>query len=184
MATRRFRVAARWLVALLRRGESAPLRLEHVVSVSRGLFDPHLARVEFDASPWGCGAILFEKDEPTEYFARAWNEADASHLGVAVGLSKHQTFWELACLALVLLQWAGQYSELVLFGDNTSSLQMALSGKSKKTAEASLLREIAWRKAKHRWAFAVAHLPTESNSLADFLSRIYCAVANQSSILT
>ena len=49
---------------------------------------------------------------------------------------------------------------------------MALSGKGKGPLSAHL-REISWRKAKSGWRFAVAHLPTESNTIADYLSRIY-----------
>ena len=67
VATRRFRVAARWLVALLRRDQTAPFRLEHTVSVCREPFNPLQVRVEFDASPWGGGAVLFEKNEPTDF---------------------------------------------------------------------------------------------------------------------
>ena len=71
-----------------------------------------------------------------------------------------------------MIQWASSHQRLTLFGDNTASLQMALDSKGK-GATNELLREIAWRKAKHGWSFAVAHLPTESNVLADSLSRLF-----------
>ena len=142
------------------------------MSVCRAPFDPAQVRVEFDASPWGCGAVLYEHGDPIEYFALAWKEADADRLGVSPGLSAYQTFWELACLGLALIQWASSYQRLTLYGDNTGSLQMALDGKGKGVCN-ELLRELAWRKARFRWDFAVAHLPSESNEIADTLSRLY-----------
>ena len=57
-----------------------------------------------------------------------------------------------------------------MVGDNSGSLQLSLDLNSTKT-ERTLLRELAWRKAVHRWVFSVAHLPTESNTVADLLSR-------------
>ena len=37
---------------------------------------------------------------------------------------------------------------------------------------AAIGKELAWRKAKFGWRYAVAHLPTEANKLADRLSRL------------
>ena len=37
---------------------------------------------------------------------------------------------------------------------------------------AAICREIAWRVARFRWAYAVAHLPAENNKVADRMSRI------------
>ena len=60
---------------------------------------------------------------------------------------------------------------LAYFGDNTASLQMSLKGKAK-GAEGALARELFVLKARHNWRFAVSHLPSESNWLADSLSRV------------
>ena len=60
----------------------------------------------------------------------------------------------------------------VLFSQHTEgSLQQALDMKGK----GPMLRisaELSWRKAKFGWLFAVGHLPTEANLLADALSRL------------
>ena len=78
-------------------------------------------------------------------------------------------------LSLRLLLALRRYEEfrrgLTYFGDNVASLQMALKGKAK-GSEGALARELFVLKARHNWKFAVAHLPSESNVLADGLSRI------------
>ena len=48
---------------------------------------------------------------------------------------------------------------------------MALKGKAK-GAEGTIARELFILKARHNWRYAVAHLPSESNVLADALSRV------------
>ena len=57
-----------------------------------------------------------------------------------------------------------------ILGDNVGALQnaLSLSGKGPLIAVA---REIAWRQAAQGWFFSVGHLPTESNTVADALSR-------------
>ena len=48
---------------------------------------------------------------------------------------------------------------------------MALSMKGS-GVHGAIPREIAWRVARHRWAYAVAHLPSEDNKVADRMSRL------------
>ena len=92
-------------------------------------------------------------------------------MGIVPGSSSWQSFWELAGLALVLRQWASPLKKLAVVGDNTSSLQDALNLSGHKEMLA-ITREIAWRKARYGWLFAVGHLPTEANKKADALSRL------------
>ena len=75
-------------------------------------------------------------------------------------------------LLLVMLRYCELKRGLVFFGDNTASLQIALSGKAKAEMGA-LAREIFVRRARHDWQYSVAHLPSESNVLADTLSRLH-----------
>jgi hypothetical protein len=53
-----------------------------------------------------------------------------------------------------------------------SALQNALSLNGRGPLH-HIAREIAWRQAAFRWVFTVAHLPAESNSVADDLSRLH-----------
>ena len=60
---------------------------------------------------------------------------------------------------------------LLFCGDNLASLNLAVSNKSRGLL-GHVGRELAWRRAKFDWKFAVAHLPSESNKLVDRLSRL------------
>ena len=74
-------------------------------------------------------------------------------------------------LFLALRHYQEIHPGMTYFGDNTASLGMALRGKAR-GAEGALARELFILKARRCWRFAVAHLPSESNVLADALSRI------------
>ena len=41
-----------------------------------------------------------------------------------------------------------------------------------KGSELAVAREVAWRKARRGWEYALGHLPTEKNNIADALSRL------------
>lgn len=75
-------------------------------------------------------------------------------------------------LLLVMIRYCELKRGLVFFGDNTASLQIALSGKARAEMGA-LARELFVRRARHDWQYSVAHLPSESNILADALSRLH-----------
>ena len=62
-------------------------------------------------------------------------------------------------------------SILTIVGDNTGSLQDALSLKGTGALN-TLAMELSWRKARRGWHFQVGHLPSEANDIADALSRL------------
>ena len=171
VATRRFATSARWVLKLLLGEDSAPFPLVHDVRAVPHAFDPKKLRVEFDASTTGGAALLFENDTVSEYWVVAWTEEDARKAGTKIGDSGGQTYWELATLILALCRWAPLYDGLVLCGDNTGSLTLSMDLASTKQ-ERCLLRELAWRKAQGGWIYEVAHIPSESNTVADYLSRL------------
>ena len=110
----------------------------------------------------------------TEWFATTWSSEKLSLVGVEPGQPRHRTFFELLTLLLALIQWgdfAAKDAVLTLVGDNTGSLQEALSLKGKGSLNL-LSKELACRQAKHQWKFAVGHLATEANKIADALSRL------------
>ena len=173
--SRRFCYAASWVRALLAEEESCPLPLERVVRAVR----PKAAstsgwRAEFDASIFGGGAILRDPSGSiVEYFAVVWWGDEANHLGVHSHDTKYQSFWEFATLLLVLMVWGDRFVKhsLAILGDNTAALQNALSLKGRGPLLA-VAREVSWRKARRSWCFEVGHLPSESNTIADCLSRV------------
>ena len=128
--------------------------------------------IEFDASPWGGGAARRTPDGYTEFVEVRWRMSMVPDLDVEIGAPRSQTFWESLMLMICLLVWAGDFEgkTLRLAGDNTGSLQnaLALRGRGPLLAVA---REITWRRARLKWSFSVAHLPSEHNTVADALSR-------------
>ena len=95
VAKRRFRLAASWLVGLLK---GVPFPLQHAISTKPFAIDKKHLRVEFDASPWGGAYILREHGSVVEWGVTSWSADSARHLGVVPALPKWQTFWELATL--------------------------------------------------------------------------------------
>ena len=73
--------------------------LEHTIFHRRPLLDAAVRQVEFDASPWGGGALLIDDGVPSEYFVVEWIAEMASTFGAVTGLPEWQTFWEFATLA-------------------------------------------------------------------------------------
>ena len=168
VATRRYRHCAQWLVALLRDQPGLPLVLASEVQANQAEYSKDL-RVEFDASPWGGAGVFFEASVATEFFTVTWS--NIPHLGVVTGDSAFQTFWELLTLALCMSRWCPIKDGLLFCGDNTASLNMAIAMKGT-GLHGAVTREIEWRVARHRWSYAVAHLPSEHNKLADRLGRL------------
>ena len=173
IATRRFTTSARWFRALIEGGTEALLPLERTVLAHR----PPAAVmsgwvVQFDAATTGGGAVLRCGHQIVEYYTMAWTKSVAKHLGVVPGLPKYQTFWEFLTLLLSLCLWANDFQnhQLAVVGDNTGALANALQLKGKGIL-AAVAREIAWRKERLGWSFAVGHVPTELNIVADALSR-------------
>ena len=126
----------------------------------------------------GRGAVLFINNTPREYCIWKWDDTDASHLGVKTGIPDHQSFWEFLTVGLALCEWATTHAShtLSIQNDNLSALQQTLDLKGRGPM-LEIAREIAWRKAKFRWAFEAAHLPSEVNVLADKLSRLHAPEA-------
>ena len=128
--------------------------------------------VQFDAATTGGGAILRCGHQIVEYFTIKWTHDTAKVLDVVPGLPKFQTFWEFLTLLLSLTLWANDFKnhQLAVVGDNTGALTNALHLKGKGIL-AAIAREVAWRKERFGWSFAVGHVPTELNIVADALSR-------------
>jgi len=168
----RFKRAARWIRTLLRPDTAASLvLLEQIVRAARPTITTEGTMIQFDASPWGGGAVLFHQRVPAEFIDLRWSTATAHKLGAPIGDPAGQTTWEYLTLLVSLPTWGAEYSEKgVAMLNNTSALANSLCLKGK-GALAQISRELAWRKVRQAWNFAVGHLPSEGNILADSLSR-------------
>ena len=178
VAVVRFFTAAAWMDALLRplpRPESEVLfplcrRVYLRGAAPATQMSPY--RVEFDASPWGGGALLAKGDRLCEHFTIEWDDALFQQFGAIRGNPRWQSLWELVTLLLALIVWGDNAVDccLMVLGDNVSALQDALSLKGKGDMN-HVAREISWRAARFRWIYDVQHLPSELNRVADALSR-------------
>ena len=93
-------------------------------------------------------------------------------LGVTVGDPKGQSLFEYFTVLLVLLTWgsSSQGAGLAVLGDNIAALQCSISLKGRGAMD-DISREIAWRRVRRGWFYAVGHIAAEDNILADALSR-------------
>ena len=94
-----FTAGACWLRALIQSEEDI-LPLKRIVSASRPTpASPSGWSAQFDASPWGGGGILRSPEKIEQCFHLDWDEDSVRRLGITIGESKWQTFWELlTCL--------------------------------------------------------------------------------------
>jgi hypothetical protein len=159
------------------------LPLEHHVVIERNPVTLDGPVVHVDASPWGAGAVLLLQGRPVEYTWCAWTPRTAERLGHVIGSSAGQTSWEYLGVLLVLLLWGARFRAegLAILGDNMASLNALLTFRGRRDL-ARVTRELAWRKIRHGWRYAVGHLPTERNTLADCLSRVAAPAPHTKSV--
>ena len=172
--SKRFAVAARWMLQVLSPAEPV-LPLERRIQAGGPEAIPDSAwTAQFDASPWGGGAVLREGIEVREYWFVEWRPEDVDHLDVQLGQPSAQCFLEFLALLCCLVLWGDsfQHESLQLVGDNTAALTAAIQLKGSGPMLA-IARELAWRKARKRWAFKVGHIATEANKIPDRLSRMH-----------
>ena len=104
-ANRRFTIAARWLMQLIQYNPQSDMPslfpLRTLVPASE-FPDPSWEGTvfQFDASPWGVGAVLKRNNIILEYWQCTWNSQSVAHLGVATGQANFHIFWEFFALLL------------------------------------------------------------------------------------
>ena len=116
--------------------------------------------------------MLRRQGKPVEFFRVAWATTTAAHLGIAPGLSKFQSFWEMFTMLHALVLWGDEFTDtsVPVLGDCTSALSDALNLAGKRTMIA-VAKEVAWRQIRQGWRFRVGPLPAEHNLFVDALSR-------------
>ena len=92
-ANRRFTLAARWIKHLIQPDASLlfPLR-SFIPSKADPVPTTQGTTVQFDASPWGGGAVLRKNMVIVEYFSCVRDAKSVAHLNVATGKATFQTF--------------------------------------------------------------------------------------------
>jgi hypothetical protein len=171
----RFAAGARWLLRLIRPDGQMRVEfpLEHLVAAAASPVSFDTATViTFDASLWGAGAVKYVRGVPAEYFEIVWDTFDLTALKAEVGAPRCQTLFEYLAVLFVLLAWGAEHREdgLAILGDNVAALQCAVTLKGHRSM-LNISKEIAWRRLRAGWFYAVGHLAAEDNVLSDALSR-------------
>ena len=174
----RFAIAARWLMQLIQynpQSDMPSLSPVRTLVPASDFPDPTWEGTvfQFDASPWGAGAVLKRNNAILEYWHCTWNLQSVAHLGVATGQAKFQIFWEFLALLLCLIIWSkhAERNPVLLVGDSKTALQDAIDFKGKRSMLA-VARELAWHTARKGWTSKVGHLASEHNVVPDALSRL------------
>ena len=92
-------------------------------------------------------------------------------MGVTVGSSCSQTSFEVLALVLAVELWCQPGLPTVILGDNLGALQEALDLRGKRLHR-PLAQALAVLRSRRSLDITVAHLPSESNTAADALSRL------------
>jgi len=173
VACTRFARAAHWFVQLL---SHKLFPLQRVVlpnaDASVAVGDEIM---EFDASPWGGGAVLHRGGQPVAWTAVRWETHTLAMFGAATGDCAHQSLFEFLMLLMGMLAFARDDAKtaLVVQGDNLGALNDALRLRSSSPKLNAIARELAFHKATRRWSYVLRHLPADRNVLADALSRLH-----------
>ena len=170
---RRYLNGAGWLIRILGFSDrGAPVPASRDILATRPPAPcPRRRRIEVDASPWGGGAVLFEDDVPTRCFSCTWDPAELAGRDVEVGQPASQTYFEILAALLALELWCGSTTPTAILGDNTAALQELLDLKGS-AAHGDLAQALAILRCSRSLELTVGHLPSESNVLADALSRL------------
>ena len=82
-----------------------------------------------------------------------------------------QTYFEVLAAVLAIELWCDSVSPTLLLGDNTAALQEVLDLRGA-SGHSDLAQALAIIRCSRTLELSVAHLPSESNHLADTLSRL------------
>ena len=114
--------------------------------------------------------MLFEGNAPTRCFSCAWKQDDFGGRA-RVGEAASQTFFEIVAALLAIELWCTSATPTAVLGDNTAALQEIVDMKGA-AAHAPLAQALAILRCSRSLDLTVGHLPSESNVLADALSRL------------
>ena len=165
--------ALKWLMAFTA-GKTGCLVREFRRDAYEG---PPAITMEFDASPWGYGAVLYVHGRPKEYFGLLISEEDLTRFGIIIGDHRFQTLCEnLAILIGVrhwLPRWKSQRLRVMVKTDSMSALGAWDKERSKSVAVNAVVREAALDMAEGLYRIDVReHIAGVSNVWPDALSRL------------
>jgi len=139
--------------------------------------------MEFDASPWGFGGVLFWCGKPWSYFAEPISQADVDRFGICIGSSSYQALLETMAVLIGVRAWLPLWQDerlaIRVRSDSEAALGALRRERSSRPHVNAVVRELALDLAEGVYKIDVMqHLPGKDNAWADILSRLYQPGAN------
>ena len=134
--------------------------------------------LEFDASTWGYGGVLYRDGVPSSWYAEAVSKEDVERFRIEIGSPKCQALLETLAILIGLRAWAdlisGKRWSVLVRSDSRAALGAAFKLRSPVPALNAVVRELALDLAESRYDLDfIEHLPGRCNVFADTLSRFY-----------
>ena len=169
----RITLALRWIIAFCR-GRAGTLTRTFDSRIHRATARLHM---EFDASPWGLGGVLFIDGLPSRFYAQDIQQEDLEKFEIIVGDCACQAIVEnLAILIGVrmwLPLWKSQRVTVTIKTDSMAAIGAWSKERSSKPAINAIVREMALDQAEGLYEFTVIeHISGVDNDIADALSRL------------
>ena len=170
----RVRHSLRWIVAFAT-GAKGKLHREFKTVTHKAM---GTISMEFDASPWGYGGVLFWQGRPWAYFAEPICQQDIERFGIVVGSCAFQALLETLAVLIGVRVWLPYWKDERLAvrvrSDSAAALGALRREKSKTASVNAVVRELALDLAEGLYSIDVKdHLPGKLNTWADPLSRLY-----------
>ena len=164
----------KWLQAFLRRRRGT---IERVYRVGEKEM-PTKVVLEFDASPWGYGGVLYKNGHPAAFYAEPISKEDVVRFSIEVGQAKHQALVETIAILIGLRLWAAELASgkwsVYVRSDSSAALDATFKLRSPDPRINAVVREISLDLAEGRYDIQfVEHLPGRCNVVADCLSRYF-----------
>ena len=172
VGTKRIAHTLRWLRAFLRRQRGVLERAYH----PKDSYEERSLILEFDASPWGYGGVLYRDGVPVFWFAEAISKEDVERFKIDIGNPKGQALAETIVIVIGLRAWAGfigtKLLAIYLRSDSRAALGAALRLRSRDPRMNTVVRELALDLAEGRYDVDLVKLiPSKNNMFADAQSR-------------
>ena len=163
----------RWLAAFLRRRRGTLTR----VYAPGDAYPVQRLTLEFDASPWGYGGVLWLGGARHRYFTDGISEEDVVRFGIVIGDAKHQAFLEALAILIGVRAWKDFIGKrrwaVWIRSDSQAAPGAALKLRSTNPQMNEVIRELALDLAEGKYELDFfEHVPGVENKVPDFLSRI------------
>ena len=170
----RIRHALLWIIAFTTR-ERGTLKREFKFANHKKM---GTISMEFDASPWGYGGVLFWCGRPWSFFAEPVSALDIERFGIEVGSSSYQALLETIAVLVGVRAWLPLWKDdrltIRIRSDSAAALGSIRRQKSSNANVNAVVRELALDLAEGLYQIDVTeHLPGKCNTWADPLSRLW-----------